>query len=93
MGTGGDLHEIVQVISHCRLLDSNQQEQMYWRRDGLGLPKGWYIVNWPKNSIRDRFNEAARFRGPYRSQEDALATTAVPSSAREEGISRNGLQT
>ena len=33
MDTRRDSDEIVQVISHCRLIDSNQIEQVYWRRD------------------------------------------------------------
>jgi len=44
---------------------------VYWRRDGLGLAAGWYIVSWPPGAVPGRFNEEALFRGPFRQSEEA----------------------
>jgi len=58
-------------VSNCRLLDAGSCERVYWRRDGLGLAAGWYIVSWPPGAVPGRFNEEALFRGPFRQSEEA----------------------
>lgn len=66
--------EIVRVISDFRLLDPESLERAYWRRDGRGLPVGWYVVSWPQGIAVKRFNEDTVFRGPFKLREEAQAT-------------------
>lgn len=79
--------EIVRVISDFRLLDADQCEWAYWRRDGRGLSTGWYVVSWPAGRGVKRFNEDAEFHGPFRIRDDAefalqrLASRALARSA------------
>ncbi|HSO06379.1 MAG TPA: hypothetical protein VLW45_04020 [Pelomicrobium sp.] len=73
MSSRSDDLEIVRVISAFRLLDTDSYERVYWRRDGKPLALGWYLVSWPGGISRRRFNEDARFRGPYRDIEQARA--------------------
>ena len=68
--------QIVRVISSCRLLDAQACEHTYWRRDGLRLAAGWYVVNWPRGTVRGKFNEETAFRGPFKQREDAQTETA-----------------
>ena len=63
--------EIVTVISHCRLIDSQSEERMYWRRNGQGLVAGHYVVTWPAGIVLRSFNEYAVFEGPFPSIADA----------------------
>ena len=63
--------EIVTVISHCRLIDSQSEERMYWRRNGQGLVAGHYVVTWPAGIVMRSFNEYAVFQGPFPSIADA----------------------
>jgi hypothetical protein len=63
--------EIVTVISHCRLIDSQSEKRIYWRRNGQGLAAGHYVVKWPAGVTRPSFNEDAVFQGPFRSLVDA----------------------
>jgi len=65
--------EVVQVIGDCRLVDSESYERVYWRRDGLPLARGYYVVSWPTSASPKRFNEDASFRGPFQGREDAQA--------------------
>ena len=68
--------EIVRVISECRLVDSRSDEHIYWRRDGCGLPPGYYLTR-PERAIpQGAFNEDVEFRGPYVSREAALRAMA-----------------
>ena len=77
--------EIVMVVSHCRLIDSQSEERIYWRRNGQGLAAGFYVVTWPAGSTRPSFNEDAVFQGPFRSLVDAQ-------SALDRASVRAGLQ-
>lgn len=66
--------EIVTVISHFRLIDSQSEERMYWRRNGQGLVAGHYVVTWPAGITLRSFNEYAVFQGPFPSLVDAQLT-------------------
>jgi len=63
--------EIVRVISHCRLIDSQSEEHIYWRRDGQGLVAGYYVVTWPAGIVLRCFDQHAVFQGPFQSPADA----------------------
>lgn len=63
--------EIVTVISHCRLIDSQSEEHMYWRRNGQGLAAGHYVVTWPAGIVLRCFDQYAVFEGPFQSLADA----------------------
>lgn len=67
-----DDFEIVQVTKPCTLLDSDFQEWVYWRRDGVPLAGGYYVVSWPVGTKKKIFNEEAMFRGPFRTREHAV---------------------
>jgi len=71
MNTRQKASQIVQVTSDCRLLDGQGAEHIYWRKDGCGLAKGWYVVSWPRDAMPGRFNVDAQFRGPLRKREEA----------------------
>jgi hypothetical protein len=75
-----DESQIVSVFSSCRLLDTQACEHVYWRRDGLGLATGWYVVDRPRGAVPGRFNEETAFRGPFKQREDAQAAMARMSS-------------
>lgn len=77
MGTRREEFRIVQVVSHCRLLDSDAEEHIYWRRNGLGVEVGWYGVTWPLGEIHDRFDEATVFHGPYATRAQALSAMTM----------------
>lgn len=64
--------EIVQITKPCALVDADYRERVYWRRDGVPLAGGYYVVSWPAGTKKKIFNEDAAFRGPYRTREDAL---------------------
>lgn len=66
-----DDFEVVSVIHHFKLVDSESYERLYRRRDGVPLLPGYYVVNWPTTVIRRRFNEEAIFFGPYESRKGA----------------------
>ena len=69
--------QVVQVVSHCRLLDAQSREQIYWRSNGLGLAKGWYGVTWPAGAVIGRFNEIACFHGPYPTRAEASSAMVI----------------
>ena len=65
MDTRRDSDEIVQVISHCRLIDSNQIEQVYWRRD-LRLKRAAQLLAQQSGNISEIFSRS-RYRKEPRS--------------------------
>jgi hypothetical protein len=65
--------QIVEVINEHRLLDADQCEWRYWRRDGKPLPAGYYLVQLPQRAAHARFHEDADFRGPFRQRDAAQA--------------------
>jgi hypothetical protein len=68
--------EIVTVISHCQLIDSQSEGRMYWRRNGQGLAPGYYVVTWADGITRRSFNEDAVFQGPFPTLADAQRALA-----------------
>lgn len=64
--------EIVHVTKPCALLDAGFRERVHWRRDGVPLPGGYYVVGWPAGTHERRFNERAVFRGPFGTRGDAI---------------------
>ena len=72
MESGYDELELVHVIKPFRLVDSESYERVYWRRDGVALAPGYYVVSWPFGVAKRMFNEDAIFRGPFRDRADAL---------------------
>ena len=72
MEPGYDAFELVHVIKPFRLVDSESYERVYWRRDGVALAFGYYVVSWPFGAAKRMFNEDAIFRGPFRERADAL---------------------
>ena len=63
--------EIVKVVDHARLIDSESYEQSYWRPGGGPLPAGYYIVSWSDEVCQPRYDERASFTGPFRSRAHA----------------------
>lgn len=76
METGYDAFELVHVIKPFRLVDAESYERVYWRRDGVALASGYYVVRWPSRVANGVFNEDAIFRGPFRERADALDNLA-----------------
>jgi hypothetical protein len=67
-----DAFELVHVIKPFRLVDAESYERLYWRRDGVALASGYYVVRWPSRVAKRAFNEDAIFRGPFRERAEAL---------------------
>jgi hypothetical protein len=74
--------ELVHVIRPFRLIDSESYEHVYWRRDGVALAPGYYVVSWPRRARDRRFNEDAEFRGPFRARAQAHEWLAYRSLRR-----------
>ena len=72
MEAGYDAFELVHVIKPFRLVDSESYERVYWRRDGVALAPGYYVVRWRSRVAKRAFNEDAIFRGPFRERAEAL---------------------
>jgi len=68
--------ELVHVIKPFRLVDAESYERAYWRRDGVALAAGYYVVSWPSRAAKRAFNEDAIFRGPFRERAEALDNLA-----------------
>jgi hypothetical protein len=79
MEPGYDEFELVHVIKPFRLVDSESYERVYWRRDGIALASGYYVVSWPFGAAKRTLNEDAIFRGPFRQRADALDNLRPPS--------------
>ena len=77
MGTRRGEFSIVRVVSHCRLIDDDGEHHIYWRRNGLGVANGWYVVTWPAGGVRDRFDETTMFVGPYATRDQARAAVSL----------------
>lgn len=70
---GAECFEVVLVTKPSALLDGNLVERSYWRRDGVRLAAGYYVVSWPPRAKKMLFNEDALFRGPFRGRDEAIA--------------------
>lgn len=85
METVADGFEVVRVTKPFRLIDSKGLAAVYWRRDGMPLPSGIYVVCWPPRAKIRRFNEDVSFRGPFRTRraaETALEELAAKRARR-----------
>lgn len=63
--------EIVKVVDGSRLIDCESYERHYHRRNAKALALGYYVVSWPDQAPAARFDEQARFSGPFRSHGQA----------------------
>ena len=63
--------ELVFVIGGHKLIDAESYERRYRSSDGALLTSGYYVVNWPEEVRARRFNELARFHGPFESRPEA----------------------
>ncbi len=78
--------EIVYVISDCRLIDSESYERLYWRRDGRGLARGYYVVRRPAGAGGTRYSEDVEFEGPFARREDAVAALTDEGSGEDTAL-------
>jgi hypothetical protein len=62
--------EVVHVLDDCTLLDAESYQRKYCARTRRLTP-GHYVVTWPHEMQRRRFDEHAEFQGPYPSCLDA----------------------
>ena len=68
--------EIVKITADGRLIDSDSYERSIRRSTMDGLPKGYYVVTWPEKVDHPRYDDAARFDGPFGDYDQALAKLA-----------------
>ena len=68
-----DIFEIVAVIRDFFLVDAESYQRSYCTIDSQPLAPGYYVVNWPDHIRARRFNEHARFHGPFKLREEAQA--------------------
>jgi hypothetical protein len=66
-----DIFEIVKVIHDFWLFDAESYQRNYSTRHDLLLEPGFYVVNWPENIRSRRFNEYARYYGPFKMRKEA----------------------
>lgn len=66
--------EVVRVHRPFHLIDCESYERRYRRADGRALPAGFYLVTWDGCAGARRFDEDARFTGPFRSRAEAEAS-------------------
>jgi hypothetical protein len=62
-------NEVVRVMSDHSLIDSESYEHRYYASHPL--PAGFYVVVWPSDVSCTRYDETARFVGPYPRKHDA----------------------
>lgn len=77
-------YEIVKVVDRARLLDPHSRQRKYATRDGRPLKQGIYAVIWPEDVETPRYDDSARYYGPYPSWKQAgdfirEASTRTPS--------------
>ncbi|HUN93248.1 MAG TPA: hypothetical protein VMU33_14450 [Burkholderiaceae bacterium] len=65
--------EIVRVLNATWLIDAESYQRAYWRPPGAALQPGYYVVSWPPEVERKRFDDKAEFRGPLVGMCDAVA--------------------
>lgn len=65
--------EVVWVHRPSHLIDPESYERHYRTAGGTVLPKGYYLVLWPADLTVRRFDERARFVGPFPTRADAEA--------------------
>lgn len=57
--------EIVKILDASRLIDSESYEHAYWTGMVPAPRAGYYVVHWPDEVAHPRFDEHARFTGPF----------------------------
>ncbi|HUN90906.1 MAG TPA: hypothetical protein VMU33_02540 [Burkholderiaceae bacterium] len=57
--------EVVHVLNEFCLIDAESYERAYRHPTAGRLQPGFYVVSWPGETRRRRFDEYADFRGPY----------------------------
>jgi hypothetical protein len=66
-----DIFEIVKVIHDFRLFDAESYQRNYCSQYDQPLEPGFYVVNWPEQIRARRFNEYARYHGPFNLRKEA----------------------
>lgn len=66
-----DIFEIVAVIRDFWLVDAESYQRKYCTHDSQPLTPGYYVANWPDHIRARRFNEHAKFYGPFKLREEA----------------------
>lgn len=64
-------YELVKVIDRASLLDPRSRARKYETRDHRPLTRGIYAVIWPENVETPRYDQDARYYGPYPSWKTA----------------------
>lgn len=81
-----DIFEIAFVIGGYKLIDGESYERQYWRMDERPLPRGYYVVYWPKSVRVRRFNEYALFHGPFICRPEAYVVLKRLRAVSEEAV-------
>jgi len=68
-----DIFEIVAITGKFRLIDAESYQRRYCTSHGRPLALGYYVVSWPEDIQVRRFNEHARFHGPFKLRKEAQA--------------------
>ncbi len=66
-----DIFEIVKIIHDFWLFDAESYQRNYCTRYAQPLEPGFYVVNWPEQIRARRFNEYARYHGPFNFRKEA----------------------
>lgn len=69
-----NIAEIVHVLDHSRLIDSESYEHCYWTAKSRAFGPGFYVVRWPTRSLRRRYDQSASFTGPFDTHSEAQAS-------------------
>lgn len=57
--------EIVRVVRNVQAADTEFQSHPFVQHESSVLARGYYVIVWSGNLDDTRFNESARFYGPY----------------------------
>jgi len=68
-----DIIEIVVVIHDFWLVDAESYQREYCTNQAQPLARGYYVVTWPDHIQVRRFNEQAKFHGPFMLRKEAQA--------------------
>jgi hypothetical protein len=70
-------YEVVRIVDHSVLVNSDADECRYVTPKGVGLHPGFYLVTWDKSGRSLPYNETARYLGPFNSRQKALRAVAM----------------
>lgn len=73
--------EVVRVHRPFHLIDAESYERRYRTAGGQSLASGYYSVTWPATVRVRRFDEQARFVGPFPTRAAAEAVAGSPSTS------------